>query len=170
MNKNKKSIYKLYKTKTDEHCLEITKMQVISSIPLIFVSANQIDVFYKGDVSGYINSAILSSIPLVGVTFIAVIIQSINDKKISKICKLINNKTHEKVDFGDANVSISGFQEYAKETNITFEFNNFYIEECIKDYVYKCGLYYSDGGFTDLTDEVSDIVKRRTRRKSKSNK
>ncbi len=90
--------------------------------------------------------------------------------KLSEICSLINEKTGENVNFADANVSIDGFQDNAKETNVTFEFDSFYIKECIKDDVYKCGLYYSDGGFTDLTDEVSSIIKRRNRRKKKSNK
>ena len=79
--------------------------------------------------------------------------------------KFLDVETGEEIDFADANVSILGFQDNAKETNVTFEFDDFYIQECIKDDVYNCGLYYSDGGFTDLTDEVSDIIKRKGRKK-----
>lgn len=90
--------------------------------------------------------------------------------KLSNICEIINDKTGEKINFSDANVSILGFQDNANETIVKFEFNNFYIEECIKNDVYKCGLYYSDGGFADLTNEVNDILKIKARRKIKNHK
>lgn len=157
MKKNKRSIYKLYKTKADEYRLEANIMQVISSVPLFFTAINQRN--FKGDIIDFIKLLIFSSIPFVGVTSIEVAIQSINGAKLLKICKLINDKTGEKIDFYDANITVSGFQDSAKETNVAFEFDNFYIKECIKDDVYRCGLYYSDGGFTDLTNEVSDIIK-----------
>ena len=73
----------------------------------------------------------LSFIPLVGVTSIGVAIQHINNAKLLKICKIINDETGEEIDFADANVSILGFQDNAKETNVTFEFDDFYIQECI---------------------------------------
>lgn len=40
-----------------------------------------------------------------------------------------------------------------------------FIFKSVLNDVYNCGLYYSDGGFTDLTDEVSDIIKRKGRKK-----
>ncbi len=163
MAKKQKSIYKLYKTQNNEYCSAVKIMQVISSIPLIFTAINQHNL--KGDIKNFGNVLMLSFIPLVGVTSIGVAIQHINNAKLLKICKIISDETGEEIDFADANVSILGFQDNAKETNVTFEFDDFYIQECIKDDVYNCGLYYSDGGFTDLTDEVSDIIKRKGRKK-----
>ena len=69
--------------------------QVISSVFLIFTAINQLN--FKGDIIDFIKLLILSSIPFVGVMFIEVAIKSINGVKLLKICKLINDKTGEKI-------------------------------------------------------------------------
>lgn len=178
MKKNKRSIYKLYKdTVKFNSCGFLFKRILKSAIlcaPAIFI----VDVVinerfdYNENISKWGAALSVSLFPFLEES-ISLLYMVMKDEflelKLTNICELLKDKTNENVNFIDANVSISGFQDNAKETSVTFEFDNFYIKECIKDDVYKCGLYYSDGGFTDLTNEVSDIIKVRGRRKVKKN-
>ncbi len=179
MKKRKRSIYKLYrdasKFNSYDFLLKKTLKSVILCAPAIFIGDvvlnNRFD--YNENISEWGVALSVSAFPLLEES-ISFIIWVIKDEflqlRLLSICELLKDKTNENVNFIDANVSISGFQDNAKETIVTFEFNNFYIKEYIKDDVYKCGLYYSDGGFTDLTNEVSDIIKIRGRRKNKNSK
>lgn len=179
MNKNKKSIYKLYRSTAELNSYDFVFKRVlklgIMCAPATFIGwVFLTESFnFKERISDWASALTVSLIPAIEevISFYFVGVKSDKSNvKLSEICSLINDKTCKEIDFTDANVSIAGFQDNAEETTITFEFDNFYIQECIKEDVYKCGLYYSDGGFSDLTDEVSDILKMRGRRKNKNKK
>lgn len=174
MKKNKKSIYKLYKNASKFNSYgflfgKVAKAAVLCA-PAFFIGDVVLNkrFNYNENISEWGAAISVAVLPVLeeSISNLCILIKGeVLELKLSNINDLLNDKTNQKVNFTDANVSVSGFQDDAKETNVTFEFKDFYIKECIKSDSYTCGLYYFDGGFTDLTDEVSSLLKIRGKRK-----